>query len=436
MPKLGFNDENDGKNYKTKVGGSKIGVDIFGTKGGTLGCFVSPVGDPNTVLIMSAHHVLFYREFKGAAPGTDVGIGVGQPDYSGSLCCVCNEIAKNLAGDKELDCAFARLKPDVKFAPKIRRIKKSDGSVELNGFLKGVDFAVQGNPVWKVGMKSGLTRGTISEIHPMVPLEIHASAPFPYFIDNGDSGSVLVDAVTERVVGLLHSGPADGPTVIAFASHMSEIVHKFGVDVLATNVGENFEVMGWDDEERIGVAGPPTPDDVFAAVADRLRMTEAGTELLNLFGRHRNEIAELINNRKTVTVAWHRSQGPAYLAALMRSVREPAYHIPESLNGVTRQELADRLREAFTRYGSDALRATWPLMRTRSTGSGSNRPTWSRVSRPGSAAALLPWWSEEVRMRHPKCSRAFRDASVVVSRLADLGGGDSAPTVRTQHRSG
>ena len=93
-------------------------------------------------------------------------------------------------------------------------------------------------------MKSGLTRGTISEIHPMVPLEIHASAPFPYFIDNGDSGSVLVDAVTERVVGLLHSGPADGPTVIAFASHMSEIVHKFGVDVLATNVGENFEVMG------------------------------------------------------------------------------------------------------------------------------------------------------------------------------------------------
>jgi hypothetical protein len=357
VPKLGFNDENDKRNYKTKVGGSKIGVDIHGTGGGTLGCFVSPIGDPSTVLIMSAQHVLMPREFKGAPHGKDAGVGVGQPDYSGSLCCVCNEIAKNVEGDKELDCAFARLKPDVKFAPKVRRIKRSDGSVELTGVLKGADFAVQGNPVWKVGEKSGLTRGTLSEIHPFVPLEVHASAPFAYFIDNGDSGSVLVDAVTEKVVGLLHSGPDHGATVIGFATRMSEIIRKFSVDILATDESQEYDVMGWDEEERIGVTGPPTPDDVFAAVADRLRMTEAGSELLNLFGRHKNEIFELVNHRRPVTIAWQRSQGPAYLAAWMRSVREPVYRVPESLNGVTRQEIAGRLREAFTQYGSDALRA-------------------------------------------------------------------------------
>src|SRR5215471_7541309 len=113
IPIIGFNDENDTKNYKTKPGGCSIGPDEAGAGTGTLGCFATLTTDSSTV-ILSCHHVLMQDEFfHGASPGSDNDKGVGQPDYSGSCCCVCNEIAKTVTGDKNLDCGIARLKSDV-----------------------------------------------------------------------------------------------------------------------------------------------------------------------------------------------------------------------------------------------------------------------------------------------------------------------------------
>jgi hypothetical protein len=131
----------------------------------------------NTIVLLSNHHVLFHA-------GGKVGDRVGQPEWSGSCCCVCNEIAKIVAGDSTNDCAIARLKSDVKFAPKVRKIKKSDGTIELSGVIVGIDAPVKNDEVWKVGARTGLTRGTISEI--VGDIEIHPIAPFTKIADHGD----------------------------------------------------------------------------------------------------------------------------------------------------------------------------------------------------------------------------------------------------------
>jgi hypothetical protein len=352
--KFGFNDENDEKNYGMKVGGIRIRVDVKSALYGTLGCFATLDSDGSTVLL-SNHHILMPREhFRGAGRGTDNGIGVGQPNHSSSLCCICNEMAKNVDGDKDLDCAIARVKPEVQRAPKVRRILRNDGKTELEGALKGWDRGSPGDEVWKVGAKSGLTRGTISEA--ILGLEIHAKAPFPYFVDDGDSGSVVVNAGNSKVVGLLHSGNGPGAVVIGFASFISSVLLRLGITIIETPGSQTFDVRGW-QEERIGVSGPARSEDVFAAAADRLRMTPRGRELLALISLHQTEIGELINRRRAVMVAWRRSQGPAYLAALMRAIREPSYRLPQAIDGVTRQEFARRLHNVLLQHGSDALRA-------------------------------------------------------------------------------
>jgi hypothetical protein len=356
IPVIGFNDEEDDRNYSTKVGGSKIGVDEPASGNGTLGCFATLNADSSTV-ILSCFHVLMQDEFfHGAAAGADKDKGVGQPDYSASCCCVCNEIAKTITGDKNLDCAIARLKDGVKFAPKIRYIKKGDGTLELNGFISGTGAAVMGEEVWKVGFRTGLTRGTVSQVTPNV--EIHPKAPFTYVADHGDSGSVVVSLSTSNVVGLLKSIDKeikDGGS-LGFATPIGAVVAALGITILATDPSQQFDVAAW-DEERVAVTGPATPEDVFAAVADRLEMSERGRELLNLFRRHRPEVADLVNHHRPVTVTWHRSQGPTYLAALMRTVREPAYRLPPAVNEVPREKLFRNMREVLMRHGSLALRS-------------------------------------------------------------------------------
>jgi hypothetical protein len=62
-----------------------------------------------------------------------------------------------------------------------------------------------------------------------------------------------------------------------------------------------------------------------------------------------------VNRGRRFTAAWHRAQGPAYLAALARSARDPIYRIPQRINGVARHEAARRLADALRRTGSAAL---------------------------------------------------------------------------------
>lgn len=340
IPSIGFDDEDDWKNYGNKVGGSRIGSEDGGGTG-TLGCFCRLNSD-NSVVFLSNHHVLF----SGSAKATS---GVGQPEHKTSCCCTCNEIGKVLDGEAgALDCAMAKLNAGVAFYSKVRTIKKADGTVEQNGFISGSGAAVLNEEVWKTGARTGLTRGTLTKITP--DLEMTPKAPFPRANFYGDSGSVCVSLATGNVVGLIKSMDSATNT-LAYATPIAAVLARLNITVIPTDPALEYNVF--DTEEAAPLVPAESP---FLALVERLRGSANGREVLRLFELHGDECLELVNRRRRFTVAWQRNSGPAWLAAAGRSAREPAYRLPAELGGIARGEALRDIVRALTAEASELLR--------------------------------------------------------------------------------
>lgn len=343
VPIIGFSDEDDWKNYSPKVGGSRIGNDAL-TGTGTLGCFAT-AADSSTVFL-SNHHVLFDGNVA-------VGSEVGQPQYSASCCCTCNKIGAVVDGDKTLDCAIAKLDSDVPFVPKVRKIKKSDGTVELDGFISGSSAPLLNEEVWKVGARTGLTRGTLSAVSPTV--QITPKAPFTKIANHGDSGSVVVELSTGNVVALLFAIDKEGGS-LGLANSIIPILARLNITILVTDQTKQYDVLQTDDTGADGLtraAGDMGVSDLI----DRIRSSAVGEKLLAIFETYQRECFNLVNTCRPVTVTWHRNQGPTFLAALLRSAKIPEYELPEEVNGISRLGAVEAMRDAFVAHGSPELRA-------------------------------------------------------------------------------
>jgi hypothetical protein len=339
---IGFSDENDDKCYPIKVGGIRIGNDKE-LMTGTLGCFCRLSTD-NSAVLLSCHHVLFDS---GAAAGAKV----GQPRHTTSCCCACNVIGTIVDGDPVLDCAIARLDTDIKFFSKIKEIKRGDGSVESSGTLSGDENAVLNDEVWKVGARTGLTRGTLAQVSPN--LEIHPKAPFTKIADHGDSGSVVVRFATDNVVGLLKQIDREGGP-LGLATPIAPVLTRLKITIISTDPTQPNNVAE-SPEDRLERLSRVADASAFASMAERLRRSPDGLTWLELIETHREECRDLINRCRPVTVALHRGKGPAYLAAVARSAKDPNYRIPREIDGVSREQCARLLLEALHRHGSPAL---------------------------------------------------------------------------------
>jgi hypothetical protein len=337
-PETGFSDEDDWKEYSPRVGGSRIGAEVAGGTG-TLGCFCKRTTD-NKIVLLSNWHVLI-------DPGGNVGDGVGHPQWKKSCCCVCGRIGTVLAFDKPLDCAIAEIEPKISYAAKVRRIRQADGTVEQEGTILGSAPPVAGDEVYKVGARTGLTRGIISDTDAN-RVEITPNAPFTRMSNKGDSGSVYISLPTGMVCGLHHSG--DG--TLAFGTPFPAVAAALNIDVIASTPDLEYTVSDWLETDQRPLAEPP-----FDALAERLRLTPAGQELLRLMHAHREEALTLVNQRRRFTVAWQRFQGPAFLAAFARSAQDPLYRIPQQIQGVTRHDAAHHIAEALRLTASPELRA-------------------------------------------------------------------------------
>ncbi|MGD9702226.1 MAG: hypothetical protein AB7Q42_13630 [Acidimicrobiia bacterium] len=354
VPEVGFNDENDRTSYSPKVGGSRIGAEVAGGTG-TLGCFCKRTDSDATVLL-SNWHVLI-------DPGGDIGDGVGHPKWRTSCCCACGKIGEVLDFDEDLDCAIAELDSGVVFAPKIRRILRPDGTVEQEGIIAGSAAPAVLDEVWKVGARTGLTRGMITDVDES-EIEVHPLDPFTRMSNKGDSGSVYVSLATGMVCALHNQG--DG--TLGFGIPIDKVMLALKIEVIPTDTDTEFEVIDWVESN-----GRPPVTSPFDDVVDGLRTTPAGRDLLHLFDRHRSECLDLVNHVRRFTVAWHRSQGPAYVAALARSARDPSFRIPRTFAGVERSVATRQLSDALRRLGSHELVAdldSWgpPLQRALSEG--------------------------------------------------------------------
>lgn len=87
-----------------------------------------------------------------------------------------------------------------------------------------------------------------------------------------------------------------------------------------------------------------------------LRKTPRGAEIADTVAAHIEEILYLVNHNRRVTVTWQRNQGPAFVIAIRNSLRHEEVPIPQTVNGVSLEQLLLHMADALQRSGSLELR--------------------------------------------------------------------------------
>lgn len=190
-------------------------------------------------------------------------------------------------------------------------------------------------------------------------LRLHGRA----FSLKGDSGSIVVDG-QRKIVGLHWGQPF---LEIQTANHpfWAQLPSGEGAAVYIRPV---FHAMGLSETDGVLPPGSPTGGPVLANVeftpppqvardlVDALSRAPAGRQLLDLAHRYGERIAELVHEHRRVLVAWHRAQGPAFAAALLRAAQHADGALPREINGVALTESLRRMREVLLREGDEELR--------------------------------------------------------------------------------
>jgi hypothetical protein len=176
---------------------------------GTLGAIVSKDGK---LFLLSNSHVLAKsgKAKKGDAilfPG-DADGGEGPADITAKLF----DFVKLQPGDdfvNHVDCALALPLAD----------RTGDLDAEIRGLFipRGTAKAVRGMKVTKVGRTTGKTTGVIKDVHFRFILEYPVLGNVGYldqvfcsrYTNNGDSGSLVLDAASKKAVGLHFAGFPD-----------------------------------------------------------------------------------------------------------------------------------------------------------------------------------------------------------------------------------
>jgi hypothetical protein len=238
--------------------------------------------------------------------------------------------------------------------------------------ITGVATAQDDMYVFKVGITTHGTAGRITHASAPVTVkdyfgeaEFHfenqiliAGLPGTRFADHGDSGAMLVNS-DGKIVGMVAGGfPPTGPdpsTAIAHANNIGRVMIELGIS-FPIRAKQPATAVASVRAGRVSFAdeGP----DMLNTLRDRVGRSAVGQALLDAINEHLDEIVALVNDRRRVTVAWHRGQGPAWLAAFARSARHPDYRLPTEIEGVTRAEALAALHTALLAEGSDEFRAS------------------------------------------------------------------------------
>lgn len=372
---------------------SGIAVGVTSNHAGTLGFFATHTASRKAVLV-SNYHVL-YRDRDFLLPSDPHPVFQPIEGQDNKVADMNGALGGGQVGG-ELDCAFATLVIETCCCCTHSTIAHENKVVTTA--LTGVNHAAVGQVVTKTGIATGPTTGKIVSVDKDITSTVDyseynlpAGSSFAFhdlimvvtwdpvtatfrpevpFAAGGDSGSVLVNGAHE-IVGLhfLSYHNPDNGRRYSFACHIQKVETALGVQVggrryaTAAAPAPSPALAALDDPidastGEFAIAG--TPDDLLA-VWDRLRETlaesPAGREWLDFLHRHHYEIVHLVNHCRPVTVRWHRVEGPAYMAAVMRSARVPAYRIPDEIRGVAPRDLVAGMAEILRAHGSPALQA-------------------------------------------------------------------------------
>ena len=321
----------DNSKYRPLQGGIQIGNNKSSSIG-TLGCIATLDAD-GSIVLLSNHHVLF-------AGSGGIGDKVGQPTHSSCCCCTCNEIGIILDGEKNatVDCAIARITSNEGFTNEIKDI----------GWIAGTNLAVVGDRVRKRGRTTRLTEGTVTDV--VGKVEITPVAALPPFASFGDSGSVVINDDNE-VVGLLYA--IDVATMrLGFANHIAAVVARLGITINRTGSADSIPLLNSEKVQPHQEIQMASFTHFLKDCEKELKETVFGREILESIYKHHYEAISLVNHNREVKVAWNRYQGPSFVAHFMKNSKEDHYMIPESIQGITLQNLLIKMAVVLEKNGS------------------------------------------------------------------------------------
>ncbi|SDX07475.1 hypothetical protein [Nitrosomonas oligotropha] len=355
---------------------------------GTLGFFatLNGVSGPENVVLVSNNHVLTF----GGATVSDT---VYQPKFveqNGQVAIVLDQEQRHPIGkinnagkegihsyaypseaavDFFVDAATAKLdicisswcntNCGVSYKNEIRGLNIGGNSkLEDVDRVKQTDLGVSDYVVYKVGRRTSKTKGKVIGIgdptgtkgwHITIEATEADCDGIIRFVEHGDSGSALVNA-QNKLVGIVFAKSGSNPA-IAYACHIHPVIDLLSITPITTAnppVGPAGQTLN--DVEGIFTGINHTTE-----VRERFLNTRKGAEIYQRILDHRQEVVALVNHRRPVTVAWHRSKGPAFLAHFVNNARDPAHLIPFEVEGITRDQMIRRMAEVLTQHGSESL---------------------------------------------------------------------------------
>lgn len=201
----------------------------------------------------------------------------------------------------------------------------------------------------------------------------------PAFGVPGDSGAAIVD-MAGRIVGILAAGDnfsfrgikEDGskayfrfPGGEIWAIHIGPVLSELGIKIdpstkkpekTTTTRGKQIFVPG----AGIDVEEPDEFDEINARLGrleQELAAHPAGQRVNYLVKTFADELIDLVHTRRSVTVAWHRAQGPAFVALMLKGIREPGFALPKEVKGVRLVDALEKMHLVLKKEGSPALQA-------------------------------------------------------------------------------
>lgn len=363
---------------------------------GTLGWF-GTLNTGGTPVLLTNKHVLY--DTTNTTDNTV--LPTAQPQLGRvSKCCCCecgsdNVIGETIVGIRNLssgastsvDCAIAKI--NTEFASNISMIITNDSTTQVLT-VSGTAAAVVGQTVRKIGARSAFTTGTVVHIGDaavagtdpvggtiailtgqvlVIPVStetyqvrdtVSDTCKFA-FSNNGDSGSVILNS-SNQIVALLWGGDETTNSVdITFANNIANVLAALNTAGSAITLSTSPSGSGIrSDVVNDAIEARPARSSLTNKL-EIIRDANKQSLLYQLYDKHFEEVLNLVNDCRPVTVVWQRNQGPAYVAAIARAAKVESYAVPMEINGSSRQELLIAMLHALIENGSKDLSADLQL---------------------------------------------------------------------------
>lgn len=177
----------------------------------------------------------------------------------------------------------------------------------------------------------------------------------------GDSGSAIINAAG-KLIGLLVGGESSASGNITSACHIAPVTDRLKIaPITQANPATGNPAFSTNPDPAATEFASATPSaaqtGMLPVIRQQLEGSPEGSALMKLIDAHANEVVRLVNRNRKVTVAWHRNMGPQFLVAAVTSAYHENQSIPDSIDGIERDALLNRMASVLSECGSAGLKA-------------------------------------------------------------------------------